>query len=47
MFWADQIGLDNILGTVEQFYDDLGGDQWKPAGLLQELVSEGRKFSDL
>jgi 3-hydroxyacyl-CoA dehydrogenase len=47
MFWADQIGLDNILGTVEQFYDDLGGEQWKPAALLQKLVSEGRKFSDL
>ncbi|KPP96975.1 3-hydroxyacyl-CoA dehydrogenase NAD-binding domain-containing protein [Marinobacter sp. HL-58] len=47
MFWADQIGLDVILGTVEQFYDDLGGEQWKPAGLLQELVSEGRKFGDL
>ena len=47
MFWADQIGLDIILGTVEQFYDDLGGEQWKPAALLQKLVSEGRKFSDL
>ena len=47
MFWADQIGLDVILGTIEQFYDDLGGEQWKPAALLQKLVSEGRKFSDL
>ena len=47
MFWADQIGLDTILGTIEQFHDDLGGEQWKPAALLQKLVSEGRKFSDL
>ncbi|MEP1215466.1 MAG: 3-hydroxyacyl-CoA dehydrogenase NAD-binding domain-containing protein [Marinobacter sp.] len=47
MFWADQIGLDTILGTIEQFYDDLGGEQWKPAALLKKLVSEGRRFGNL
>lgn len=47
MFWADQIGLDTILATVKHFHDTLGGEQWKPAGLLEKLVSEGRKFGDL
>lgn len=47
MFWADQIGLDTILATVKHFHDTLGGEQWKPAGLLEKLVSEGRRFGDL
>ncbi len=47
MFWADQIGLDTILDTVKRFHDTLGGEQWKPAALLEQLVSEGRKFGDL
>lgn len=47
MFWADQIGLDSILDTVKRFHDTLGGEQWKPAALLEQLVREGRKFGDL
>ena len=47
MFWADQVGLDAILSTVKNFHDSLGGEQWKPAGLLEKLVSEGRRFGDL
>ncbi|NMT62981.1 3-hydroxyacyl-CoA dehydrogenase NAD-binding domain-containing protein [Marinobacter orientalis] len=47
MFWADQIGLGTILATVKHFHDTLGGEQWKPAGLLEKLVAEGRKFGDL
>jgi len=47
MFWADQVGLDSILSTVKNFHGSLGGDQWKPAALLEKLVSEGKKFGDL
>ncbi|PHQ15364.1 3-hydroxyacyl-CoA dehydrogenase NAD-binding domain-containing protein [Marinobacter profundi] len=47
MFWADQIGLASILDTVKRFHDTLGGEQWKPAALLEQLVREGRKFGDL
>jgi len=47
MFWADQVGLDSILSTVKSFHSSLGGDQWKPAALLEKLVSEGKKFGDL
>lgn len=47
MFWADQLGLDTILGAVEKYYDDLGGDQWKPSGLLKKLVADGKSFGDL
>ncbi|MBW4935270.1 3-hydroxyacyl-CoA dehydrogenase NAD-binding domain-containing protein [Marinobacter sp. F4206] len=47
MFWADQLGLDTILGAVEKYYDDLGGDQWQPSELLKKLVAEGKSFADL
>jgi 3-hydroxyacyl-CoA dehydrogenase len=47
MFWADQIGLDTILSAVEKYYDDLGGDQWKPSALLKKLVADGKTFGEL
>ncbi|MEX2475779.1 3-hydroxyacyl-CoA dehydrogenase NAD-binding domain-containing protein [Marinobacter sp.] len=47
MFWADEIGLESILASVKNFHDTLGGEQWKPAGLLEKLVAEGRRFGDL
>lgn len=47
MFWADQIGLDNILNAIEKYYDELGGDQWQPSALLKKLVADGRSFGDL
>jgi 3-hydroxyacyl-CoA dehydrogenase len=47
MFWADQVGLDNILAAVKNYNSTVGGEQWKPAPLLEKLVAEGRKFSDL
>ncbi|MBC7191503.1 3-hydroxyacyl-CoA dehydrogenase NAD-binding domain-containing protein [Marinobacter sp.] len=47
MFWADQIGLDRILGTVKGYRDSVGGEQWQPAVLLEKLVAEGKGFADL
>jgi 3-hydroxyacyl-CoA dehydrogenase len=47
MFWADQIGLDVILAAVEKYHASVGGEQWKPASLLKQLVADGRKLGDL
>ncbi len=47
MFWADQQGLDNILADIKKFQEEYGGDIWKPAPLLERLVSEGKTFSSL
>jgi 3-hydroxyacyl-CoA dehydrogenase len=47
MFWADQVGLDVILAAVEKYHADVGGEQWKPADLLKQLVADGKKFGDL
>jgi 3-hydroxyacyl-CoA dehydrogenase len=45
MYWADQVGLDNILAKLKEFQATLG-DDFKPAPLLEKLVAEGKKFSD-
>jgi 3-hydroxyacyl-CoA dehydrogenase len=41
MFYADTIGLPIVLERVKS-YRDRFGDYWKPAALLERLVSEGR-----
>ncbi|MDN3516305.1 3-hydroxyacyl-CoA dehydrogenase NAD-binding domain-containing protein [Aquisalimonas lutea] len=46
MFWADQVGLGEIRDRVRQFYQDQGGEQWKPSPLLEQLASEGKGFHD-
>lgn len=45
MFYGDQVGLDKVLTKMQEFEKKLG-PQFKPAKLLQELASSGRKFSD-
>jgi len=47
MFWADQVGVEEIRDTVRRFHDTLGGDQWKPAALLERLANEGSTFASL
>ena len=47
MFWADQQGLDSILEDIKRFGKEYGGDVWKPAPLLEKLVSEGKGFASL
>ena len=46
MFYADQVGLDNILGVLKTYHEKFG-DAWKPAGLIEKLVSEEKGFKDL
>ena len=44
MFWADQIGLDKVLASIEQFRAEHGDDYWTPSALLVRLAGEGRGF---
>ena len=46
MFYADTIGLDNVLQTVKT-YQTRFGDTWKPAALLENLVNQGNSFQDM
>ena len=47
MFWADQIGLENILADIKGFQQEYGGAIWEPAPLLERLVAEGKTFASL
>jgi 3-hydroxyacyl-CoA dehydrogenase len=43
MFYADTVGLATVLERVKS-YRDRFGPYWKPAPILERLVSEGRGF---
>ena len=44
MFWADEVGLANILRAVKRYQESVGAEYWRPAPLLEKLASEGRGF---
>jgi len=44
MFYADTVGLPNVLMSMAQFAKGRHGDAWKPAPLLVHLAAEGRTF---
>ncbi|QUD90066.1 3-hydroxyacyl-CoA dehydrogenase NAD-binding domain-containing protein [Phenylobacterium montanum] len=46
MWWGDHIGLDKVLAKMKEFEAKMG-EQFKPSPLLERLVAEGKKFSDL
>jgi len=46
MFYADSVGLAQVLSAINTFQKGYKGDQWKPAPLLVKLAKEGRKFND-
>ena len=46
MFYGDQVGPDKVLAKMQEFQATMG-DTFKPAALLEKLVAEGRKFSDI
>lgn len=50
MHYADELGLDKVLAAIEHYgeaLDDYGKMWFKPAPLLQRLVSEGKSFKDV
>ncbi len=47
MHYADEVGLDKVLATLQRFAREQGPLYWQPAPLLEKLVSEGRNFSSL
>ena len=46
MYYADEIGLKQVLGRIEA-YHQVHGALWEPATLLVELAADGRRFCDL
>jgi 3-hydroxyacyl-CoA dehydrogenase len=45
MFYADTVGLPNVLRAIEKYSHGLQGSAWKPAPLLVKLAAEGKPFN--
>jgi 3-hydroxyacyl-CoA dehydrogenase len=45
MFYADTVGLPNVLSSMEKYARGRNGDAWKPAPLLARLAAEGKGFN--
>jgi 3-hydroxyacyl-CoA dehydrogenase len=45
MFYADTVGLANVLGRIEEFENIHGSDLWSPAPLLRKLAPSGGTFN--
>ncbi len=46
LFYADSVGLANIVRTMRGFARGYQPDAWQPAPLLAKLAAEGKTFSD-
>ncbi|REE07101.1 3-hydroxyacyl-CoA dehydrogenase [Paraburkholderia sp. BL27I4N3] len=47
MFYADKIGLPNVLARIEGFQAGYMGELWQPASLLTELGETGQSFASV
>jgi 3-hydroxyacyl-CoA dehydrogenase len=45
MFYADTVGLFNVLMAMDKYAKGRHGDAWKPAPLLVKLAGEGKGFN--
>ena len=45
MFYADTVGLPNVVAAMEKYARGRHGQYWKPAPLLAKLASEGKTFN--
>ncbi len=45
MFYADTVGLSNVLMSMQKFAKGRHAEAWKPAPLLEKLAGEGKNFS--
>ena len=45
MFYADSVGLPQVVQTLERFRVQDQNDFWKPAPLLAELAGSGKRFT--
>lgn len=42
--WSDEIGLDNVLNTLEDLQNKFGEDRYRPSYLMKKMVKEGKRF---
>jgi 3-hydroxybutyryl-CoA dehydrogenase len=42
--WANEMGLENVLATLENLFAEYGEDRYRPNPLLRKMVKEGKIF---
>lgn len=42
--WADELGLDFVLNSLENLFQEYGEDRYRPSALLRRMVREGKTF---
>jgi 3-hydroxybutyryl-CoA dehydrogenase len=42
--WADEIGIANVLATLENLYTEYGEDRYRPCVLLKRMARENKTF---
>jgi 3-hydroxybutyryl-CoA dehydrogenase len=42
--WADEIGLERVLGWLERLQSDYGEDRYRPSPLLRRMVRDDQRF---
>lgn len=45
MFYADTVGLANVLSAMDKYAKGRHGDAWKPAPFMVKLAAEGKGFN--
>jgi 3-hydroxyacyl-CoA dehydrogenase len=45
MFYADTVGLKNVVAAMANHAEGRNGQYWKPAALLAKLAAEGKTFN--
>jgi len=44
LVWANEIGLQRVLGWLERLQEDYGEDRYRPSPLLRRMVRDDRRF---
>jgi 3-hydroxyacyl-CoA dehydrogenase len=44
MYWADSVGLPEIVDKIASYRDRLGGAHWELSPLLEKLAADGGKL---
>ncbi len=42
--WADELGLEKVLNTLQNLQEEYGEDRYRPSALLKRMVREGKTF---
>ncbi len=42
--WANEIGLERVLGWLDRLHGEYGEDRYRPSPLLRRMVRDGRRF---